>query len=75
MDTQYSNLRNEDKTSVVILQTGMCLENYITIRKVILKQSTLLTILRLLLMWVHAHLKQLITVLITYSSVITFITN
>jgi len=50
METQFSNLRNEDKTSVILIQAGMGVENYITICIVILKQSILPTISRILLM-------------------------
>jgi len=51
MNTQFYNLRNEDKTSVVIIQAGMGLENYIKECIIIFKQSTILKTLEILLMY------------------------
>jgi len=43
MDTQFSNLRKEVKTSVIIIQAGMGLENYIKIF-IVIKNASHLTV-------------------------------
>jgi len=51
MVTKFYNLRNEDEISVIIIQAGMGLESFIKSCIVILKQSTLLKTLGLILMY------------------------